>query len=67
MLLEQFVVVTQTDECTTSQLLRAHGRHVNEEEATLDGGRLDRKDRRRLVACLRAREIDCVVHIYLED
>jgi hypothetical protein len=67
MLLEQFVVVTQTDEGTAPQLLGAHGRHVNEEEATFDGSRLDRNDRRGLVACLGGREIDCVVHIDLED
>jgi hypothetical protein len=59
--------VIEANASTTSQLLRAHGRDVNEEKPTFNRRRLDRNDRRRLVACIRRREIDCVVHIYLED
>ena len=47
------VIVAQANAGTAPQLLRAHGRHVNEEEPTFDGSRLDRNDRRGLVACLR--------------
>jgi len=61
------VIVVEANAGTAPQLLRAHGRHVNEEEPTFNRSRLDRNDRRRLVACIRRREINCVVHIYLED
>jgi hypothetical protein len=42
----QWTVVAQADAGATPQLLRSHGRHVNEEKSTFNGGRLHRRDGR---------------------
>jgi len=49
-LLHRRVIVAEANTSATSQLLRAHGRHVNEEKSTFDGRRLDRSDWRGLFA-----------------
>ena len=58
------VIVAQTHERPTTQLLCPHRSDVYEQESTFDGRRLGWCDGSlgRLFGCVRTREIDCVGH-----